>query len=225
MFAQLMTGRSCIKHGFSKTLPSGPGHVSAAFMKYYHAIMMEDSKNGATMGPLDILQVCISKYLDSVASDENLAITRTFFVIAGIDMFVVEKVEGLLNCHFYAVCLLRLEEMQRERVKNKRKLKGFEAEREAREKEAATILMRVTMDSAYRDVLKFFFKRISCTCLNAEWARVKAHGRHGHCFYCHAAKDPKELKACAGCGIPPAVYCSRECQKKHWRKHKPSCHK
>ena len=41
------------------------------------------------------------------------------------------------------------------------------------------------------------------------------------CNFCHIPS--KDLKKCANCG--QVRYCSRECQKKHWKEHKTDCHK
>ena len=48
-------------------------------------------------------------------------------------------------------------------------------------------------------------------------------------------KDPKDIALCANCGKPSAEglrqcagckkvrYCGKECQKIHWKQHKPMC--
>ncbi|KAI0648661.1 hypothetical protein C8Q79DRAFT_904985, partial [Trametes meyenii] len=42
------------------------------------------------------------------------------------------------------------------------------------------------------------------------------------CDNCFASKQERTLLACSEC--KSALYCSRECQKAHWRAHKPLCH-
>lgn len=43
-----------------------------------------------------------------------------------------------------------------------------------------------------------------------------------HCASCHASEDEKKLMKCARCQMK--WYCSRECQKAHWKKgHKLYC--
>jgi hypothetical protein len=42
------------------------------------------------------------------------------------------------------------------------------------------------------------------------------------CAGCNAKKKLEELNKCAGC--KHVCYCSRECQKKHWKTHKKECH-
>ena len=39
-----------------------------------------------------------------------------------------------------------------------------------------------------------------------------------NCHACGVAKNNKELKKCAGCAV--TLYCSKECQKGAWAKHK-----
>ena len=39
------------------------------------------------------------------------------------------------------------------------------------------------------------------------------------CYFCD--KEMTTTKQCANCRH--AVYCSKDCQKKHWSKHKPNC--
>ena len=45
---------------------------------------------------------------------------------------------------------------------------------------------------------------------------VRSKGRCANC-----GKSSSHMKKCAGCGRPR--YCSRECQKQHWKIHKPDC--
>ena len=43
------------------------------------------------------------------------------------------------------------------------------------------------------------------------------------CAVCDASNDEVKLKSCAKC--ESVLYCSRECQKKDWKKHKRNCKK
>ena len=45
------------------------------------------------------------------------------------------------------------------------------------------------------------------------------HSSKGRCAHC--GKACRQMKKCAACSA--VRYCSRECQKKHWKQHKPSC--
>ena len=45
------------------------------------------------------------------------------------------------------------------------------------------------------------------------------HSSKGRCAHC--GKACKQMKKCAACGA--VRYCSRDCQKRHWKQHKPSC--
>ena len=43
--------------------------------------------------------------------------------------------------------------------------------------------------------------------------------KEAECAYCHSKEGT--LKRCLGC--KRIVYCSKTCQKNHWREHKPDC--
>ena len=53
----------------------------------------------------------------------------------------------------------------------------------------------------------------------ATMAPINAAGSKGRCAHC--GKSCGQMKKCAACG--KVRYCSRECQKKHWKHHKPNC--
>ena len=72
-----------------------------------------------------------------------------------------------------------------------------------------------------RDVVRFFSKRITCSCLKEKYKRVKSEPKLGLCTYCKQRKERSELMVCALCRLPQ--YCSKACQGAHWPKHKVCC--
>lgn len=76
-----------------------------------------------------------------------------------------------------------------------------------------------------RDVLKFYSKRVSCSCLKAMYseARKKMPKKMGKCSHieCKVEKERVMLFVCGRCMIDQ--YCSRECQIAEWPKHKHNC--
>ena len=70
-----------------------------------------------------------------------------------------------------------------------------------------------------RDLLKFFRKRLSCSCLKEMhlYAR-KTQPKLGRCSHCHVAKERSLLMVCSRCMIDQ--YCSRRCQVADWPRHK-----
>ncbi len=75
-------------------------------------------------------------------------------------------------------------------------------------------------------LVKFFRRRIPCSCLNDKYEEVKHTPKMGHCYnvYCKHPEGRVERSKtmyCRRCRC--AVYCSRECQVAHWSTHKPDC--
>ncbi|EJK46597.1 hypothetical protein THAOC_34730 [Thalassiosira oceanica] len=70
-----------------------------------------------------------------------------------------------------------------------------------------------------RDVVKFVAKRLPCTCLKKlRNATRKTLEKVGMCCNCLRYFRRSDLYVCTGCNI--AEYCSRECQRADWSKHK-----
>jgi hypothetical protein len=74
--------------------------------------------------------------------------------------------------------------------------------------------------------VKYFWRRIRCSCLDEKYEEVKSITKMGLCFN-HDCTRPKriversKLRCCSRCrGV---TYCSRECQAADWVRHKGFC--
>ena len=73
-----------------------------------------------------------------------------------------------------------------------------------------------------RDLLKFYSKRLSCSCLTEKYKQArKTLPKIGQCFHCNQHKERSHLMTCGRCKIP--FYCSRECQVANVPMHKEAC--
>ena len=73
-----------------------------------------------------------------------------------------------------------------------------------------------------RDVVKFVAKRLPCTCLKElHRAARKKLVKEGVCRGCNMKFPRSELFICTGCTL--TLYCSRECQRTDWSRHKKYC--
>ena len=73
-----------------------------------------------------------------------------------------------------------------------------------------------------RDLLKFYSKRTSCSCLKKMYSDArKTLPKVGYCGSCCEIKERALHSVCSRCRIEK--YCSRECQVAHWPKHAEFC--
>jgi len=78
------------------------------------------------------------------------------------------------------------------------------------------------VSSSRRDLLKFFNKRLSCSCLKTKHSGARQTiPKKGLCYYCGKEKERVALPVCSRCKI--FHYCSRECQVADWPRHKRDC--
>jgi len=76
--------------------------------------------------------------------------------------------------------------------------------------------------SSRRDTLKFFSKRVPCSCLKERHQKEReTMPKMGVCFRCQKEEERVALSVCSRCMI--AQYCSRECQVTDWTKHEWIC--
>ena len=73
-----------------------------------------------------------------------------------------------------------------------------------------------------RDVLKFYSKRLSCSCLKKMHSEArKILPKVGQCYNCCEVKERALLSVCSRCRV--SQYCSRQCQVAHWPEHEKYC--
>ena len=75
-----------------------------------------------------------------------------------------------------------------------------------------------------RDALKFYSKRVSCSCLKSMHQEARrTEPKMGRCHHCKKEKERVALSVCSRCMI--TQYCSKECHVAHWSEHKVDCDK
>ena len=75
-----------------------------------------------------------------------------------------------------------------------------------------------------RDALKFFRKRMNCSCLKEMHLEArKTMPKMGKCYHCKVEKERALLMVCSRCRV--SQYCSRECQVAASPKHREDCDK
>lgn len=73
-----------------------------------------------------------------------------------------------------------------------------------------------------RDVLKFYSKRLPCSCLKEQYKHSRRTvPKMGLCEHCRQRKERAILMTCGQCKVPQ--YCSRECQVAEWPDHEKDC--
>jgi hypothetical protein len=75
-------------------------------------------------------------------------------------------------------------------------------------------------------LVSYFRKRISCSCLDQKYAKVKSIKKMGQCFnptcsHPDGKVERSTMLSCTRCR--GANYCSQECQTQHWKFHKKDC--
>jgi len=84
------------------------------------------------------------------------------------------------------------------------------------------IKLRDLNSGSIRDALKFYSKRVPCSCLKGMYREARrAIPKMGLCWYCGQKRERVALSVCSRCMV--MQYCSRECQVAHWPKHKVDC--
>ena len=96
-----------------------------------------------------------------------------------------------------------------------------------KDKPVGTTKFTELIKSDEHTLVKYLRKRIPCSCLDEKYKEVKSITKTGICSNSQCPLPDRfrversNMFSCARCGN--ANYCSRECQKIHWRRHKELC--
>jgi len=80
----------------------------------------------------------------------------------------------------------------------------------------------LTVSNTDRDLLKFFRKRLNCSCLKKMHLEArKTQPKLGYCEYCKEVKERRLLMVCSRCRV--SQYCSRDCHVAASPEHRLHC--
>ena len=94
-----------------------------------------------------------------------------------------------------------------------------------RKKQAYTKLVELGRADDHT-LVSYYRKRIPCACLDEKYREVKSMKKMGLCFNPNCSHPEQKVQrstmfSCTRCGM--ANYCSVECQRAHWKRHRPTC--
>ncbi|KAG7351362.1 MYND finger domain containing protein [Nitzschia inconspicua] len=82
-------------------------------------------------------------------------------------------------------------------------------------------LNRDASNDIKRTVVTFFGRRVPCGCLQAMLELEKQQPKQEKCSKCGIQFPSRSLMKCDRCEV--ALYCSKECQRDEWKRHRPLC--
>jgi len=88
--------------------------------------------------------------------------------------------------------------------------------------EQAGHVVRKLVDGSSRDMLRFYSKRIPCSCLDEKYKEAKkSQNKVGVCHGCHKTVERESLRVCSRCKM--CFFCSQFCFEEYWPMHKEAC--
>ena len=187
-------------------LPS-KGHPVYEFMDDWQKLTQ--TKEG--MQPFPIMEMTLQKHREVWDNEEMKKMARDIIVSIGTNLILSGKQQLVHNAGCNCHCIILLENYRYDDNGL-----GVATHRGAAE-------MRDINGGVERDYIKFYLKRVSCSCLKKEYSKAKkTQSKEGCCSYCRQKQAWNTLMVCNQCKIEQ--YCSRACQKAHWPIHKKTCH-
>ena len=196
------------------SLKSTQRPVLDTFMEELGRSLPSERDEAATRSPVTMAKI-FRKQPELFRNDENRTLIRKFIVSQGTDT-LLRNADGndseLRLTSINADMLLVLE--------------GYDSTKEnAFDFYDLDFFMkrRDMFEGCKRSLVKFFRKRTPCSCLDEMYAEVKSQPKTGICHHCTRRFERRALKDCTGCR--KVQYCSEQCQKADWSRHKEDCKK
>lgn len=203
----------CCQHGLASI---EEGHPCHRFSEWFQAMFAFDEDGHLTMPVLQTLRVAHEQHPDALNDGRNRNLMRTYFLANGTGFiqdsddnpFAMTWATGL------AFAVMILEEFD----PTKSAALGSIAPTSKKCMEARDVI-----EGCERSLIRFFKKRIPCSCLDGKYADVRMLPKTSICRHCSERKEKCTMMLCTGCET--VQYCSQGCQAKDWPRHKDACSK
>ena len=197
-------------HGISLVIPDDNNHPVTNFID---ALFMYAAKYGESNDHL-----CARKYLKDTFTRHREVWDNERYREMAVDIFVVIETNVLLSNgrvgYFFAVAVVVLENYDGIGIISTLNSRVVAAKHRD--------LIGGEMNTNKRDLLKFYRKRTTCSCLKKMHSDArKTLPKLGGCQHCGVVKERTLLMVCSRCRV--SQYCSKECQIAHLPAHKCGC--
>ena len=205
------TMKMTCRHGF-KIFDSG---VSQQFATEFREVFYESAKGGGA-GILSCLKVAEyatkDKFADVWNDSTKMEIAMSYFLFNGTRNILEGSNDVASDC---AVFARYIEQRTAVSLHQTQAVENFSKVNEIYKSDVHTLV-------------KFFRKRIPCSCLDKKYDEVKSITKMGLCYNpeCSTPNGKVERSKTMYCSRCRCVtYCSPECQKANWKLHKAACDK
>ena len=219
------TNNACCRHGSPVTFPPGHAVCGRFFHAFFDGFTALSQSQGIISRCGNSLEAAYKRYPDALDANnkKNLQLIVDCFSGLGAQYIIDSELEeDYETFHFMTACLCACVVLILEAYQPSTGIRGI--------LHAGAYAFRVgpdalkNLDISYRckrSIIKFFHKRIPCSCLEEKYKTRKCEPKQAVCSHCDTKRDRREMFICTKC--ESSQYCSRECQLGHWPDHKGIC--
>ena len=197
------------RHGFDNMFDSICAQFVAAFRDAF-SDSLKDKNNSLSDCLIDAHTATIEEFADVWKDSAKLKLLVSFFLSMGAQDILDGNDDDARDCAIYARYIEQYIAFELHQTQ------AFVSMPKIHE-------LQIPADIHY--LVKFFRKRIWCSCLDKKYDEVKATPKMGCCFNLQCKfpyyVERNETMYCSRCRN--VTYCSRECQKADWTRHKSCC--
>ena len=210
-------------HGDVK-LPNFPSACSGFLTEYYQSFFTFLDKSQGTVTSADnALRVAHGKFPEAINKKNFREIIRKNIIGNGADFLLRDKDHSNISMAFATSIMVIDSYDPSEHISpgtfENRPVLGLGID----DREATAYLSNMdVVCGCKRSLVKFFFKRIPCNCVDELYSKLRSTTpKMGKCFCCRQMKERTNLYICTGC--ERVIYCSKACQIAKVPDHKYMC--